>query len=335
MRLKSEIIEIGKVVHDDLIDRAYVEHDILKHKTFIYNQDQVSIQCDIFHSTGLHIVEAQIDSNILLTNHWSAQTPHVRYFFYLGGNSCVRNGAGNESYTHRIGMLQRNFLDTEGGGGTIIIKPGEPLHYIIIKMSTDFYINLVKSEYWINKDSFHQYVLSGKPENRPNETLSIDLKMLHIIQDMIDSKDIVEHRYHFFRLKLRELLFTIHQQTQYGKNIPEIASQPSDNLEKIRSYLILNMDNPPTSAELAKIFLMNEKKLKQNFKATYGSTIYAYVIQLRMEKAKKLLLENYNVNELAVLLGYHSVSHFIKVFKSYYGCTPKEAISTFQNITRL
>lgn len=94
------------------------------------------------------------------------------------------------------------------------------------------------------------------------------------------------------------------------------------------------MDNPPTSAELAKIFLMNEKKLKQNFKSIYGTTIYAFVVQIRMEKAKKLLLENYNVNELAILLGYNSVSHFIKVFKNYYGYTPKEALNRFQELVQ-
>lgn len=334
MRLKSEILEINKIVHDDIVERTHLKEDILTHKVFSYKQNHVSIHCDIFHSVGLHIVESQIDTDTPLTNNWSAETPHVRFFFYLSGNSSVKNGAGNESYTHRAGMLQRNFLDTDGGGGSLIIKPGEALHYIIIKMSVDFYINLIKSEDWINEDTFHQYILSRTPENRPNETLSMDLKMLQIIEDMINSKDIIEHRYHFFKLKLRELLFTIHQQTHYGDNIPEIASQPSNSLEKIKSYLTLNLDTPPSSAELAKIFSMNEKKLKQNFKAGYGTTLYAYVVQLRMEKAKKLLLQNYNVNELAVLLGYHSVSHFIKVFKSYYGCTPKEALSQFQSIAQ-
>ncbi|ERJ59496.1 helix-turn-helix transcriptional regulator [Sphingobacterium paucimobilis] len=334
MRLKSEFVEIDKVIHDDIVERNYEEDGTLTHRIFTYDREKLSIRCNIFQAPGLHIVESQINTDILLTNHWHAQSPHVRFFFYLKGNSHVINGAGNESYTHRAGMLQRNFLDTDGGGGTIFIKPGEVMHSIIIKMSTEFYISLIKSESWIIEDSFHQYILSKKPKNRPNETLSMDLRMLQIIQEILESNDIVEHRYHFLKLKLRELLFTIHQQTQYGTNSPEVASQPSDSLEKIKSYLALHLDNPPTSVELAKIFFMNEKKLKQNFKAKYGTTLYAYVVQLRMEKAKKLLLENHNVNELAILLGYHSVSHFIKVFKNYYGCTPKEALSNFRDIAQ-
>ncbi|MCY4781639.1 AraC family transcriptional regulator [Sphingobacterium sp. UT-1RO-CII-1] len=332
--MKSEILEINKIIHDTTIQNKYNDVDTLIQETFTHYEKDISVCCNIFHSSGLHITESQICSNRELTNVWLTKEPHVRFFFYLTGSSCVKNGAGNESYTHRAGMLQRNFLDTEGAGGTMIIKPNVELHHIVIKMSLDFYINLLKSEHWIDNDVFHNYVLSGKPENRPNETLSIDIKTLQIIQDITNSEDIIEHRYHFFKLKLKELLFTIHQQTQYGKNTPELASSPSDSLDKIKSYLTLHIDNPPTSAELAKVFLMNEKKLKQSFKEKYGKTIYAFVVKLRMEKAKKLLMENYNVNELAVLLGYQSVSHFIKVFKNYYGCTPKDAQNKYQNITQ-
>lgn len=334
MHLKSKILEIDKVIHDIILQNEYNETDKLAQEACIYDEKNISIRCNIFHASGLHITESKISSDRELTNVWLTTEPHVRFFFYLNGNSSVKNGAGNESYKHWAGMLQRNFLDTEGAGGTMFIKPNEDLHHLVIKMSLDFYINLLKSEHWIDNDLFHRYVMSGKPENRPNETLSIDLKTLHIIQDIANSHDIVEHKYHFIKLKLKELLFTIHQQTQYGSNIPEMASLPSDSLDKIKSYLTLHIDNPPSSAELAKIFLMNEKKLKQNFKNRYGKTIYAFVVKLRMEKANKLLLENYNVNELAVLLGYQSVSHFIKVFKNYYGCTPKDAQNKYQNITQ-
>lgn len=39
-----------------------------------------------------------------------------------------------------------------------------------------------------------------------------------------------------------------------------------DILEKIRAYLILHLDKPPSVTELSKMFMLNEKKLKQDFK---------------------------------------------------------------------
>ncbi|MBD1434595.1 helix-turn-helix transcriptional regulator [Sphingobacterium sp. DN00404] len=329
MRIKAEISEIGKAIYNTEVVDSYQNDAVLQHENFVYNNNRICIKCEQLYAAGLHIVDAEITASKPLSHPWITEGPHIRFFFYLKGNTSVLNGAGNENYNHRVGMLQRNFLDTDGGGGVLKIKENDSLHYIIVKMSLDFYINLLKDELWIAEDAFHTYVLSQKPENRPNETLYMDLKMLDIIQDIINRQDIVVYRYHFIKIKLRELLFAIHQQTHYGNSVPEIASNPSDSLEKIKSYLILHMDNPPTSTELAKIFLINERKLKQNFKRKYGTTIYTFVVQARMEKAKKLLLENYNVNELALFLGYQSVSHFIKVFKTHHGCTPKEALKRF------
>ena len=74
------------------------------------------------------------------------------------------------------------------------------------------------------------------------------------------------------------------------------------------------------------MFSLNELKLKQQFKIAYGITIYAFVIQLRMEQAQNMLHENYSVSEMSYALGYRSVSHFISTYKQYFGNTPKQAL---------
>ncbi|MCC9137549.1 AraC family transcriptional regulator [Pontibacter silvestris] len=44
-----------------------------------------------------------------------------------------------------------------------------------------------------------------------------------------------------------------------------------------------------------------------------------------MEKARKILLEKFPLNDVSAELGYKSVSHFIAAFKKY-GTTPKQYI---------
>ena len=286
----------------------------------------------IRYAPGLFIQETQIQTEQAITDDFLTSGQHIRFFFYLKGHSTVEKGAGNINYGHAPGMMQRNYLDAKGGGSLIRIPAQDDMEYVVIKMSKDFYTQLLKEECWIDTDAFHQYILAGDPENRSNETFFLDMKTLQILQDLLHTEHPPQYQYHFLRLKLRELLFNIHQLAELGSSNPAQHAIAIDSIEKVRSYLLLHLDNPPKLTELAKLFMLNEKKLNRAFKAQYGCTIYAFVIEARMQKAKNLLLANHNVNELAMLLGYQSVSHFIKVFKSYHGCTPGEALIRFQEI---
>ena len=56
-----------------------------------------------------------------------------------------------------------------------------------------------------------------------------------------------------------------------------------------------------------------------------GKTISDYVIEKRMEEAKKLLSDPYvKVYEVAEKVGYKSKAHFSEIFKKSTGMTPKE-----------
>ena len=95
-------------------------------------------------------------------------------------------------------------------------------------------------------------------------------------------------------------------------------------IKKAKDVIIENMTNPPTLVELSKEINLSLKKLKEGFKKIYGKPVYQYLLEYKMELAKKLLSENsYNVNEVSIKLGYSTASHFITAFKNKYGLTPK------------
>ena len=55
-----------------------------------------------------------------------------------------------------------------------------------------------------------------------------------------------------------------------------------------------------------------------------GFSLYKYLFDFKMERAKQLLSNgNLNVNEVSYDLGYSSSSHFIAAFKKKYGITPR------------
>jgi len=68
---------------------------------------------------------------------------------------------------------------------------------------------------------------------------------------------------------------------------------------------------------------VSPSKLKQDFRAFFGQSIYQYYLGLKMEAAKDLLVETEEtVSELGYQLGYSNISQFIRAFKKHVGQTP-------------
>lgn len=112
----------------------------------------------------------------------------------------------------------------------------------------------------------------------------------------------------------------------HGRATAPAAIPPRERklLEAARDRLLRNLDAPPTIAELARETGLNQLKLKRGFKELFDSSIYALFQRERMDRARQLL-ENHDVTETAMLLGYSNVSHFSSAFRKQFGVLPSEA----------
>jgi AraC-like DNA-binding protein len=95
-------------------------------------------------------------------------------------------------------------------------------------------------------------------------------------------------------------------------------------LQQIVKYIRDNYPDPEFSLQsLADSLQMSTPYLSQYFKKNTDFTISEYVTRLRMEKAKDLLLKTeLSVQEIAVQVGYYSVSSFIRKFREKENVTP-------------
>ena len=66
------------------------------------------------------------------------------------------------------------------------------------------------------------------------------------------------------------------------------------------------------------------------FKEETGVTPVEYLLDIRIEKAKDLLLHNFAVNEVANKVGFPDPYYFSKVFKKKTGISPKDYKRTIQ-----
>jgi AraC-like DNA-binding protein len=100
------------------------------------------------------------------------------------------------------------------------------------------------------------------------------------------------------------------------------------NIKKIRlakEIIISRMIEPPSLTGLASEVEISLKKLKEGFKQVYGASVFVFLLDYKMQVSKTLLSSgNYNVNEVALKVGYSTATHFINAFKKKFGTTPKK-----------
>lgn len=116
-------------------------------------------------------------------------------------------------------------------------------------------------------------------------------------------------------------------QKSNGRCERRVTSFDRDVVGKSQFILESNLEDPPSLGELARQVGVSSAKLKQIFPKVCGMPPYTYLRKLRMEKAFSLLNGDggeMNVTETAYSVGYNSLSHFSKVFESYFGIKPSK-----------
>jgi len=99
--------------------------------------------------------------------------------------------------------------------------------------------------------------------------------------------------------------------------------QEVDKLRSAKTYIDNNLELKLTITLLAKEFHIGTTRLKQGFRKYFNRTVYGYILEQRMEKAKQLLATGMRVQQVAAETGY-SLTGFSKTFKSYVGVSPME-----------
>ncbi len=115
-----------------------------------------------------------------------------------------------------------------------------------------------------------------------------------------------------------------------AQNCPFLEDEVNvEKIQKAKSILIERMTEPPSLQELSNMINLSLAHLKEGFKHIYGETVYAYLLNYKMEFARRLLAtKKYNIAEVSFEVGYSTPSHFIAAFKKKYGVTPKRYMSS-------
>ncbi|WJJ94286.1 helix-turn-helix transcriptional regulator [Neopusillimonas aromaticivorans] len=92
------------------------------------------------------------------------------------------------------------------------------------------------------------------------------------------------------------------------------------------------MATPLSTAQLAKLFRTNEKRLSRAFRDLLGYTVSEFVRRERLNQAERMLrTTGLTITQISEELGYSSSANFATAFKSQFGLTPTELRNVNQN----
>jgi len=127
---------------------------------------------------------------------------------------------------------------------------------------------------------------------------------------------------------IRKLLFLANSCTNtvlLGKRESRPAKSPAavNKINKVKKYVEENYGNPITVRGVAGIVGLSEGAFSRFFKKSTGLGFIAYVNEVRIREAARLLCETkYTIVETAYSTGFNTPYYFNEVFKRCMGMTP-------------
>lgn len=92
--------------------------------------------------------------------------------------------------------------------------------------------------------------------------------------------------------------------------------------KRARELLMLRLNTPPSLTELAGELGCNQFVLLRAFRREMGVPPHAFVLRVRIERARQLLARGSEITEVAHGLGFADQSHFTRHFKRVVGLAP-------------
>lgn len=101
---------------------------------------------------------------------------------------------------------------------------------------------------------------------------------------------------------------------------------------KIHEFLVTNFTRPISLDDISRIINMSPTALCRYFKKHTGKTLFAFLNEIRIGHACKLMIEeNVSISNASYESGYNNLSHFNYQFKRMKKVTPSEYVSAYKN----
>lgn len=198
----------------------------------------------------------------------------------------------------------------------------EPLKYFHIQINYNYILHLIdpkssKENADLLERMVRNHYMFLHKESPPYMTVEMHMILKEIIS--YSKKGTMQKL--FVEAKIIKLLILIFDQFNEKNTIKEMPETPST----IKRFVDENYHRNIKVEEIGKKIGINQNTIRKAFKAQYNITVSDYIAELRMLKAKKLIInKELMIKEIAIECGYEYVQNFTRAFKKKFGISPEK-----------
>ncbi len=244
------------------------------------------------------------------SSHWH---PDIEIVFLLKGKLCL-------------------LVDGEDfvmGPGDIILINSKSVHSF--KSETDnlamvlqFLPDIFNPDY--KENSFYFHINSTADEKRqPKDLKQLQQILAQIGKEVFTKADGFQYyiNSHFYRLI--GYIFRYSRYDTINKAVTKVRDVDLERIDMIVDYIELNYKRELSLSDIAESLHLSVPQLSRFFREKMGVSCMEYLHQVRVGKAKTLLMDlKHTVLHVSEECGFSSVTSFYRVFKSETGLTPTE-----------
>ncbi|MBW4643218.1 MAG: AraC family transcriptional regulator [Goleter apudmare HA4340-LM2] len=325
---------VSQQAYTDLVEEAQQNGEIIYHqsgfegtykllKSFGRGNDRI---IKLRNGLTIHIREAQLSQPLKLERQHESSFPFTAKF-YLSSCSRVKTPGVvgvkddyEEVYGYNYFYYLPSILEYEEWRDT------EPIQLVMIYADIDYFKSF-NSDYKFLPEILQQIMEVDSPTQFHQCLGKNTMAMQQILEQILHCPYEGIMRQMYLEAKALELL--ILQFSNWTENPDRISPVKlrKDDIERLytaKDILICQLNNPPSLLELARQTGLNERKLKQGFHQVFGTTVFGYLQNYRLQQAQHLLKkEDISIARVATAVGYTNPEAFSVAFRRKFGVNPK------------
>lgn len=139
-------------------------------------------------------------------------------------------------------------------------------------------------------------------------------------------------------LRNREVLknnFSGNQEQKSNKTVIQAETADEKLMKKVMNAINNNISNPELNVEMIAAEVgISRVHLYRKLKELTNQSTRDFIRNTRLRQAEELLLsdKNYNVSEIALLVGFNNATYFSNAFKELYGLSPSKYVEKHKNL---
>ena len=250
------------------------------------------------------------------------QVPTLDHLEVLRGDNICHAFTRHLHSEFGLGVVDRGYLTYETRQEENVLAPGD---VVVINPEQVHWGGAVNNQHYSYRMLYPSAALMGRamaegaklPYFRAGKVCDRNLaqRLRHLI-DLLETDPITLVQESYLVSVLTDLV------ARHATSVSPQASPTSQSVQQVRDYIEACYAQNISLSELAALVEMKPLRLLRTFRKEVGLPPHAYLLQVRIEQAKRLLLAGVPITNVALDTGFADQSHFTRHFKRSVGTTP-------------